>query len=499
MPSLKKLLNQVVKIDDLPKINIVGLSLDCRKIKKGDLFFAYQGTNIDSKKFIDVAINKGATAILCDTPNSQPYLDWRNNIPIIAIPNLSNKIGNIATNFYANPARNMRIIGITGTNGKTSTSYLLTAALEKLGIKTGLIGTLGYGTINNLQLSDYTTPNSILLQKILHGFKQQNINTVVMEVSSHALAQKRFADINISLGTFTNLTHDHLDYHQNMQKYAAAKRRLFELTSIQHAIFNLDDPVGLQWMHQFQQHKNLSAYGYTLYPQTHTNLGATNNIISAHNIQLHLSGISAAITSPWGTGNLNSALLGKFNISNLLAVISNLCSLGYQLNEVLKIIPTLQPVPGRMQTLGGKQQPLIVVDFSHTPDALEKALQTLQEHCQGKLLCVFGCGGDRDRSKRPEMAQIAENLADIVIVTNDNVRSEDPQQIIKEIMTGFKKPAAIQIEPDRTKAISLAIQQATAKDIILLAGKGHEPYQIIGDKIIPFSDVEVARKLLQKT
>ncbi|MGD9108027.1 MAG: UDP-N-acetylmuramoyl-L-alanyl-D-glutamate--2,6-diaminopimelate ligase [Gammaproteobacteria bacterium] len=487
--KLQQLLQNIINLDTIPDINISGLTLDSHEVKPGYLFFAYQGSSVDSKQFIDQAIANGATVILCDTNKSQPTLTHKNNIPIIALPNLTKKIGQIAANFYDNPSKNMLAIGITGTNGKTSISYLLTAALQKLGKQAGLIGTLGYGKPKSLTPSNYTSPNPIMLQRILADFKQQNINTVVMETSSHALDQDRFAGIEIKFGTFTNLTHDHLDYHKTIDEYAAAKQRLFTRSSMQNGIFNLDDPIGLKWFEQFKN--NFAVYGYTLNP----NKFNSSNIIAANNIQTQPNGINAEILSPWGNGKLVSQLVGRFNLSNLLAVIANLCIMGYKLNDILPIIPALQPVSGRMQTIIGKNKPLVVVDFSHTPDALKQALQTLREHCHGKLFCVFGCGGDRDRKKRPEMAEIAEQLADHITITNDNVRFEDPQQIANEVLAGLNHPDKAIVELDRIKAIAHTIKQATSKDIVLLAGKGHEPYQIIGDKKLPFSDIEIVKNL----
>ncbi|MGD9152355.1 MAG: UDP-N-acetylmuramoyl-L-alanyl-D-glutamate--2,6-diaminopimelate ligase [Gammaproteobacteria bacterium] len=487
--NLQQLLQNIINLDTTPDINISGLTLDSREVKPDYLFFAYQGSSIDSKQFIDQAITNGAAVILCDTNKLPSILTYKNNIPIIALPNLTEKIGQIAATFYDNPSKNMLSIGVTGTNGKTSISYLLTSALQKLGTHAGLIGTLGYGNPESLTPSNYTSPNPIMLQRILADFRQQNIHTVVMETSSHALDQNRFAGMDIKFGTFTNLTHDHLDYHKTVNKYAAAKRRLFTRNSIQNGIFNLDDPIGLKWFEQFKS--NFAVYGYTL----NSNKFDNANIIAANNIQAQSNGINAEILSPWGHGKLISRLVGRFNLSNLLAIITNLCIMGYKLSDILSIIPELQPVPGRMQTIVGKNKPLVVVDFSHTPDALKQALQTLREHCHGKLFCMFGCGGDRDHKKRPKMAKIAEKLADHVIITNDNVRFEDPQQIVNDILEGINHPDKVIIELDRIKAIAYTIKQATPKDIVLLAGKGHEPYQIIGNKKLPFSDIEIVKNL----
>ena len=297
MKKLRKLLQNITNLVEIPDINISGLTLDNREIKSGFLFFAYQGSSVDSKQFIDQAIANGAAAIICDTNQAQPSIKYKNNIPIIALPNLTEKIGQIAANFYDNPSKNMLVVGITGTNGKTSISYLLTSALQKLGKQTGLIGTLGYGKPESLTPSNYTSPNPIMLQRILADFKKQNIDTVIMETSSHALDQNRFAGIDITFGTFTNLTHDHLDYHKTVEEYAAAKQRLFTQPSMQNGIFNLDDPIGLKWFKQFQ-HK-FAAYGYTLNP----NKFDFKNTIAANNIHAQPNGISAEIYPHGATAN----------------------------------------------------------------------------------------------------------------------------------------------------------------------------------------------------
>lgn len=496
MKTLTELLHNICTAPKFNAIKIHGLNLDSRNISPGELFFAYQGNNFDSTQFIPQAIANGAVAILCDTSTQNVQITWQHKIPIIYIPKLAQLIGTIATSFYDNPSQNMTLIGITGTNGKTSTSYLLATLLHQLQRQTGLIGTLGYGPINALIPSNYTTPDPILLQRILAEFKHQQIDTVVMETSSHALTQNRLANINITYGIFTNLTHEHLDYHHNMAAYAQAKKLLFTRNNLQYGIFNLDDPTGAKWFQELQP--KLKTYGYTIInSKPHT----LENTIYACDIKLTLAGINATINTPWGEAKLKSHLLGRFNLANLLATITTLCLMDYKLEHIMPLIANLNSVPGRLQTLNPAStasQPLVVIDFAHTPDALKQALITLKEHCQGKLFCVFGCGGDRDREKRPKMAQIAEKFADKIFITDDNIRFETSEQIIADITRGFNPNTTIQIEPERRTAIELALKQAAPNDIVLIAGKGCEPYQIIGDQHIPYSDIATATRILSK-
>lgn len=311
-----------------------------------------------------------------------------------------------------------------------------------------------------------------------------------MEVSSHSIDQGRINGIDFEIGIFTNLTRDHLDYHGTMEAYAAVKKRFFEEALLRHAVINMDDKLGKEIVTAISSQKN--CVGYSIDKK----ISASIPMVWADQINLTDSGILATVHTPWGMGELRSSLIGQFNLSNLLAVLTALCLMDVPLSTALACLSQLLPVPGRMQTMGGNDQPLVVVDYAHTPDALEKVLIALRQHCQGKLYCLFGCGGDRDQGKRPLMAAIAERYADIVVVTDDNPRTEDPRRIVKDILTGFGKPENVIIEHDRSKAIHHIIECAILGDCILIAGKGAETYQQIGNTKIPFNDGEQVRERL---
>lgn len=464
---------------DNPKIT--NLSSDTRTLKKGDLFFAL-GT-----QHIDVAIQKGAVAIICDqdvTPR---------NIPIITIKSLREKMGAIAAQFYNHPSQAMKIIMATGTNGKTSCTQYIARVLTMANIPAAVIGTLGNGKPENLQPSTHTTPDAIQIQQLLAEFHDQDYKAVTIEATSHGITQHRLNGTHADIAIFTNLTRDHLDYHQTMEKYAQAKRQLFDFPGLKYGVLNADDAYGKLWLRDLHPHLNVYAFS----TQTHPCVDTDIPLIHAHHIELQPHGMKAEITTPWGDGVLHTHLLGKFNLSNLLAVITALGILGLSLPDILRYVKDLTSVPGRMQTLGGaEQKPLVVIDFAHTPDALAKTLQALRTHCQGELWCVFGCGGDRDKGKRSEMGKMAGMHADQIIITDDNPRSEDPHEITAQIREGVPDGVSVIIEHNRHRAIAHAIDCADSTDVILIAGKGHETHQIIGDEKIPFSDFLEAKILL---
>ncbi len=485
-----KLSHLLLDFCDLPlaaaDIHVTDLTLDSRQVKPGFAFLAVLGTHLDGRQFIDNALQQGATAILLESEHAE--VTWRNTIPIISIPQLKNHVGELAARFYDYPAKKMRMVGVTGTSGKTSCTQFIAAALKQLNIACGVIGTLGSGLYGNIAPGSLTTPDAITLQKTLADFVQQGVTITAMEVSSHSLDQGRVNGLQFQIGMFTNLTRDHLDYHGTMAAYGAAKKRLFAQTDF--AVINADDPFGRELLAEQKTFIALSTD-----PQNIAAYPADSCVVATH-IQLTDAGVRATISSPWGEGILQSSLVGHFNLSNLLAALSALCLLDIPLKDALRSLQSLTSVPGRMQTFGGNDKPLVVVDYAHKPDALEKVLQALRHQCQGKLFCVFGCGGERDRGKRPLMAQIAEQYADQVIVTNDNPRHEDATQIVEEIMTGFVDKAKIIIQQDRSKAIHDVIQYAAKGDCILIAGKGAETYQQVGDVKIPFSDIEKVQEFL---
>ncbi|SRR5579883_333594 len=461
---------------------ISGLSLDSRQVKPGDLFFACKGTQLDGRQFINDAIKNGAHAVLADVDTQSTHVQTEHQVPILPVDHLAERIGDIAEKFYGNPAKKLKIIGVTGTNGKTSCTYFLGQALAQCNIPCGIIGTLGNGIYGEIKPGNLTTPDPIVLHGLFNEFVKKKIKMVAMEVSSHSLDQGRTNGIEFDIGIFTNLTRDHLDYHGTMEAYAAAKRKLFDPAVSKNAVINIDDEYGRELVKTLNR-KNIFTYSISQHCDVY-----------AEQIQVSLAGIHAHVVTPWGRGDLHVPLIGKFNLSNVLAVLTTLCLSDISFTHALTALTHLMPVPGRLQTFGGNTKPLVAVDYAHSPDSLEKVLIALRQHCKGKLFCVFGCGGDRDRGKRPLMAKIAEQYADRIWVTNDNPRTEDPDKIVADIMVGFKDPKKVTVQTDRSRAIQDSIHHAKGGDCVLIAGKGAETYQIIGDKKIPFSDVEEVKK-----
>jgi UDP-N-acetylmuramoyl-L-alanyl-D-glutamate--2,6-diaminopimelate ligase len=492
MSNLQLLLKDIVPLNNNPDLPIAGVSVDSRAVQENYLFMACAGHQNDARKYIHAVAEKGVKVILYD--NKDGFVT-KSPTPadtlLFPVADLQKHVGTIAARFYGDPSAHLSVIGVTGTNGKTSSSHFIARALQMAGKKCGILGTLGMGFPDHLGPAGLTTPDAITLQRELAALKEQGAEAIAMEVSSHSLAQHRVDGIHFHTAIFTNLTRDHLDYHGNMLEYAKAKQRLFEQPSLQNAIVNLDDEYGRQFVAQMP--KSVTVYGYTI-----ANTASAVPTIRAENIRLHGKGFSAQIITPWGIGELQSHLLGRFNISNLLAVVAALNLQGVAFADSLRYVGALTTVPGRMQMLGGDKKPLFVVDYAHTPDALYQALSALREHCQGKLWCVFGCGGERDVGKRPMMADIAERYSDHVIVTDDNPRREYSQKIIADIVQGFRYPQQVTIIPDRRKAIAYAAQNAALNDVVFIAGKGHENYQIIGTEKLPYSDVEEVVAALQK-
>ncbi len=469
------LLSNLLKID-LPKeldCNISGLNLDSRAVCGGEAFFALAGTQQHGDVYIESSLEKGAVAILKEAPVAGVE-QLAGGIPCISIPNLSQQVGTIAARFYKNPSDNMQVIGVTGTNGKTSITHAIAHLLQTQNTACGLLGTLGYGVYGNLKTASHTTPDAIRLQAL---FAELQASTVAMEVSSHALVQGRVNAINFDTAVFTNLSRDHLDYHKTMQAYGEAKLRLFTMPNLKTAIINSDDIFGQQILSNLAS--TVTPLTYSLHDKSadlYAKIERYDNNGSVFTIQ------GEQCYFPW---------FGEFNISNILAVLAVLLNMGYSLSELLKQIKKLPAVAGRMERFGNSDQATIIIDYSHTPDALKQALLTLKQHNKGTLWCVFGCGGDRDKGKRPIMGEIAQTYADKVIITDDNPRHETSQSIIDDILQGCPKPEAV--IANRKEAIEYVLQQATVDDIVLIAGKGHEDYQEIGDHRLPFSDRELVK------
>ncbi len=489
--TLQQLLNGIVILPEHLNVTIQGMALDSRQIKPGDVFFAFKGTHLDGREFIVDAIKKGAIAILIEAEEAGA-IHTENAVPVIPVRHLSRRVGEIAARFYGYPATAVPVVGVTGTSGKTSCSYFIASALQQLGLPCGVIGTLGTGFVDHIRPGSLTTPDAVTLQKTFAELHEQGAKVIAMEVSSHSLDQGRVNGTEFAVGVFTNLSRDHLDYHGTMVAYGQAKKRLFELSRA--AVVNADDAVGAEWIQSFAGRDLLYPYG--LRAPSDLPFAVNENYCYADRIELSIEGIKATLHTPWGEGELAVRLIGRFNLSNIVAALTTLCLLNVPFEQAVAALSTLTSVPGRMETLGGQSKPLVVVDYAHKPDALEKVLMALKQHCKGQLYCIFGCGGDRDKGKRPMMAKIAEQYADKVIVTDDNPRTEDPKQIVADIMQGFLQPNQVIVQHDRSKAIRDVIHYAVAGDCVLVAGKGAEAYQQIGDKKIPFSDIEQVKETL---
>jgi UDP-N-acetylmuramoyl-L-alanyl-D-glutamate--2,6-diaminopimelate ligase len=480
---------------------IQNIRLDSRQVMPGDLFIATRGLTVDGRDYIVAAVEQGAAAILVEADGNYS-LGWMQNtrgekIPLIPVSHLKTLVGDMAARFFDEPAKKLSVIGITGTNGKTSTSHYIAALLKAAGHACGIVGTLGAGFLNALEETGHTTPDAISTQQKLFQLVQQGATVVAIEVTSHALSQQRLNGMQFQTAIFTNLTRDHLDYHRDLSDYWLEKQKLFLDFKPQNIVLNLDDAYGKQLSDNTDLRKNAkNIVGFTLEDRCNTTLSA---IMMVKKARCDQSGITAVIETPWGSGEFKTALVGKFNLSNLVAAIAAVCLEGVSFETVLEAIPSLASVSGRMMRLGGQDSlPLVLVDYAHTPDALMQVLEAVRMHCQGKIWCVFGCGGDRDRGKRPLMANIAEQLSDYVYVTQDNPRTEAPEQIIQDILAGFKNREKVTVELDRSQAIQAAIALASQEDCVVVAGKGHEPYQIIGTEKKSFLDQREVEMALQR-
>ena len=467
-----------------PPLIVSGLKLDSRQVVPGDLFFALQGIQDNGLRYIESAAARGAVAILVESDllTSLPPC----SAPLIGVSDLKRKVSDIAGHFYHHPSQQMEVIGVTGTNGKTSCCQFIAAAMDHLGIRCGVIGTLGYGSVDALRSTSHTTPDAITLQQLLAQLSREDFKAVALEVSSHGMDQGRVDAVRFDTAIFTNLTRDHLDYHGDMQSYGESKRKFFCLPGIRHAIINVDDAYGRELVNQLPEKLTLYSYG----------ISSSDADIRVKSVQFDHKGLTAAVSSPWGEGIISSSLMGRFNLANLLAVFSVLCVQGIPIERVLEAITAIKTAPGRMERFGGGGLPTVVVDYAHTPDALDVTLTTLRELSSGKLWCVFGCGGDRDQGKRPVMGEVAERLSDELVLTNDNPRGEDPERIVHDIKSGMRNPGRARVELDRAQAIRSAINQAFETDLVLVAGKGHEQWQEVKGARVAFDDAEQVKQAL---
>lgn len=484
--SLSTLLQGIVAVPSVFDVTIHGLKTDSREVSSGDAFIALSGARTPADFYVDKAIEAGATVILLETDRPGECRE-RHGALVVPVAGLRNLVGRIADRFFEHPSQRLRLIGVTGTNGKTSVCQYVAQLLKETGTPCGILGTLGYGMPGALQPATHTTPDAVQVNRVLSRIVKQEGRAAVMEVSSHALDQGRVNNLSMTGAVFTNLTRDHLDYHGSMEAYGAAKALLFQREELHFSVINFDDPFGRQLYEQLQGKCDRVRY-------------------SLHEAQTELwlrefrptdEGFEADVDGEWGRFVVTVPLMGSFNASNVLAAMATVLTLGVPVERVQQAAGRLTPPPGRLERFGGANGVRVVVDYAHTPDALANALAALRPHVAGELICVFGCGGDRDAGKRPEMAREAEKLADRVVVTDDNPRGEDPRAIAQDILAGFSDTAQVSVIHDRAEAIQSAIRSATPDDLVLIAGKGHEAYQEIAGQKYPFSDAEQVRHILK--
>lgn len=459
------------------------LALDSRNVRAGDLFLAVPGGKLDGRAHMADALQRGAAAVAYEVEGADVLPITA--VPLIPVKGLAAQLSDIAGRFYGEPSHHLNLVGVTGTNGKTSVTQLVAQALDLLGQHCGIVGTLGTGFYGALHSGRHTTPDPISVQAMLADLKKAGAKAVAMEVSSHGLDQGRVSALAFDVAVLTNLSRDHLDYHGTMEAYAAAKAKLFAWSDLHCRVLNLDDGFGRQLAAE-KHDSRLISYS----------LEDSSAYLYCRAATFDDEGVRATLVTPQGEHHLRSTLLGRFNLSNVLAAVGALMGLDYPLDDILKVLPKLEGPVGRMQRLGGGDKPLVVVDYAHTPDALEKVLLAMRPHAKGQLLCLFGCGGDRDRGKRPLMAEVVERLADGVLVTDDNPRTEAPAQIFDDIRAGFAAPDNVTFVAGRGEAIARLIGNARAEDVIVLAGKGHEDYQELNGVRHDFSDLVEAQKAL---
>lgn len=502
--SLRWLMDGIV--DPTPSdVRVTDLCLDSRAVKDGSLFFALPGQKNHGLEFAAEAIARGASAVLWDHgANDKDTVAAQRvalasglaassqSLVVVRVARLRNKMGRMADRFFNWPSSYMRICAITGTNGKTTCAYLLAQCLERLGLASAYMGTLGWGRIAHLQSPTHTTPDVISLHRQLAMLRAEGVREVAMEVSSHALDQERVAGVRFHLAAFTNLSRDHLDYHGSMQAYGEAKALLFAMPDLQQIIINMGDAFGREIVQRYVGTVPVTA----VWVESSDLQWTMPRTLYVERVVSDLRGIKLDLQGSFGAAHVNTKLLGRFNAENSVLVLASLLGLGVPLESALRVLSQCVAPPGRMEVLDASiHAPMVVIDYAHTPDALAKALSAMRQHCNGVLWCVFGCGGDRDAGKRPLMGAIADELSDEIIITDDNSRSEDPEAIAAAIVAGIKS-RKVRVIHDRAKAISTALSEASSRDAVLIAGKGHEETQVYGKTSRPFSDRHEALRCL---
>ncbi|HBH97751.1 MAG TPA: UDP-N-acetylmuramoyl-L-alanyl-D-glutamate--2,6-diaminopimelate ligase [Candidatus Omnitrophica bacterium] len=499
MMTLRQLLDGLTT-QTVPPLPVTGLSCHSKLMQPGEVFVAVRGPHHDGHEFIEEAIARGASAVVAERLPSAP-----SRCAVAVVQDTRRVLPVLAARWYGEPARRLRVIGVTGTNGKTTTTYLLKSILEAAGHGVGLLGTVTYQIGERTLPSVNTTPGALELQRLLAKMVEQRLGWCAMEVSSHALDQDRIDGVQFDAAVWTNLGSDHLDYHKTREQYAQAKRKIFSsLRSTGKAVINADDPDGAALLPELAAQWGGEARLVPYHPEVFDEArgeGADRSVtgVRARHILCTWEGTSLVVDSPWGTFPLSSPLVGRHNVANVIAACAASLSVGMPVSAIQQGVGNFLQVPGRMERVANEAGILAGGGYAHTADALRLVLLSLRELVRGRLIVVFGCGGDRDRTKRPEMGQLASLLADDVVLTSDNPRSEDPIAIIRQIKTGFV-PAfrAFRIEADRAQAITWALSMAQPDDAVLIAGKGHEAYQIFNHITVPFSDRDVVERFCAK-
>lgn len=480
---LSELINESI---NAPDVEIRGISDDSRLIDEGYLFFAIKGEHFDGRNFVGAAIEAGAAAIVSDVP--APVIPDK-SVPVLEVEHLQEKLGDYASRFFGEPSRNVTVVAVTGTNGKTSFTHLLAQAMNTNGMSCGLIGTMGFGVPGRLREAGLTTPAAIDLQRRIKELSNAGCDVVALEASSHGLRQGRLNGTAVDVAVLTNITHDHLDYHNSITEYRKAKQTLFCFESLQQAVINLDDDFSGELIAGLDE--NVGIVGFSLDSKTAE--------VLLQSIVYTEFGFEAKFNIANNLVEVKVPLFGLFNLQNVLAVAATLFSLDWTVKDIERALSALSPIVGRMDVVRREGKPTIFIDYAHTPDALEKSLSAIHEHFPGApVCCLFGCGGDRDTDKRSVMGTIASKLADRIVLTSDNPRSEDPESIINAIKEGVTTKDFV-VLVDRRTAILNAIGSAKAGDVVLIAGKGHEDYQELGSGRVPFSDYAVIREALDLT
>lgn len=483
--SLKSLLRDLVDVPAVLDAWLYGLTSDSRRVRPGMAFMALAGHATGSWAHVPDAVERGASAVLLESDQPEQAYEYGNSV-VVPVPSLRDHMAELADHFHGHPSSQLSVVGVTGTNGKSSVTTFLAQMLNSCGVPTATIGTLGYGFPSRLEEATHTTPDVVRVHELLERFRAEGARAVVMEVSSHALDQGRVNRVRFAGGIFTNLSSEHLDYHGTLAQYGDAKARLFEVFEPEFAVINVDDAFGVKLSERLSADVRLLRYGMT----------ARSPELFIHDPEAGATGMKATVDTPLGKLALTTRLMGVFNISNMTAAAGACLALGIPVADIEAEAPGVSAPPGRLEAYRAPNGLRIVIDYAHTEHALETALTALRPHAEGLVWCVFGCGGNRDTAKRPAMGAVAERLADRVVLTDDNPRDEDPEGIVEQILAGMHKPDEVRIIHDRREAITTAVGQACDQDLVLIAGKGHERVQERAGERIPFSDVDVVRELL---